>query len=164
MTALQHMRFPVNIAKFIRIVFYIEFLWWLFLDSNLILAMQILTKMKSSYFYILIIATQTKQILPKSFFFFFINSGFYLTLLSKATFSQRLSFFTVCWVSRTLKETFLKFGSPDRWKRHFQYTFLTSNYTLFITDKHNFSLWILWFRDKVHEILSPKLNRIKFKN
>ena len=100
----------------------------------------------------------------KFFFFFFINSGFYLTLLSKATFSQRLSFFTVCWVSRTLKETFLKFGSPDRWKRHFQYTFLTSNYTLFITDKHNFSLWILWFRDKVHEILSPKLNRIKFKN
>ena len=159
------MCFPVNIAKFIRIVFYIELLWWLFLDSNLILAMQILTKMKSSYFYILIIATQTKQILPKSFFFFFfINSGFYLTLLSKATFSQRLSFFTVCWVSRTLKETFLKFGSPDRWKRHFQYTFLTSNYTLFITDKHNFSLWILWFRDKVHEILSPKLNRIKFKN
>ena len=46
--------YTVNTVKFLRRAFYIEHLWWLFLDSNLILAMQILTKTKKSYFYILI--------------------------------------------------------------------------------------------------------------
>ena len=42
--------------------FFIEHLWCLLLSSNLILATQILPKTKSSYFYILILATQTNQI------------------------------------------------------------------------------------------------------
>ena len=46
--------YTVNTVKFIRTAFYTEHLWWLFLDSNLIFAMQILTKTKKSYFYILI--------------------------------------------------------------------------------------------------------------
>ena len=44
-------------------LFLIEQLWWLLLNSNLILATHILTKTKRSYFHILKIATQTKQIL-----------------------------------------------------------------------------------------------------
>ena len=42
--------YPVNIAKFLRTAFYIEHLWWLLLDSNLILATQILTKTKKKLF------------------------------------------------------------------------------------------------------------------
>ena len=52
----------VNLAIFLKTAFFIERLWWLLLNSNLILAMQILTKTKRSYFYILILASQTKQI------------------------------------------------------------------------------------------------------
>ena len=40
----------MNIAKFLRIAFYIEHLWWLLLDSNLTLAMQILKKKKKKLF------------------------------------------------------------------------------------------------------------------
>ena len=49
--------------------FFIEYLWWLLLNSNLIFATQILTKTKRSYFYILILATQIKQ----TFFSYIIN-------------------------------------------------------------------------------------------
>ena len=54
---LQHKCLPVNIAKFLRTAFFIEYLWWLLLNSDLRLAMQILTKQKEA---ILIIAMQTK--------------------------------------------------------------------------------------------------------
>ena len=42
--------------------FFIKYLWWLLPNSNLIFVTQILTKTKRSYFYILILAMQTKQI------------------------------------------------------------------------------------------------------
>ena len=60
----------MNIAKLLRTAFYIEHLYWLLGNSNLILATQILTKAKRSYLYIMIIAKQTKQILPKRCCFF----------------------------------------------------------------------------------------------
>ena len=50
----------MNVAIFLRTAFFIELLWWQLLKSNLILATQILTKTKRSYFYILILVTQTK--------------------------------------------------------------------------------------------------------
>ena len=53
----------VNIAIFLKTATSIEHLWCLLLNSNLIVAMQILTKTKRSYFYNLILATQTKQII-----------------------------------------------------------------------------------------------------
>ena len=31
---LQHRSFPVNVAKFLRTAFFIEHLWWLFLDGH----------------------------------------------------------------------------------------------------------------------------------
>ena len=49
--------------------FFIEYLGWLLLKSNLIFATQILTKTKRSYFYILILAMQIKQ----TFFSYIIN-------------------------------------------------------------------------------------------
>ena len=52
----------VNIAILLKTNFYKEHLWWLLLNSNLILATQILTKIKGSYFYIFVLATQTKQV------------------------------------------------------------------------------------------------------
>ena len=53
----------VNIAIFLKTASFIEHIWWLLLNSKLILATHILTKTKWSNFYILIIATQTKQII-----------------------------------------------------------------------------------------------------
>ena len=50
----------VNIDIFLKPAFFIEHHWWLLLNSNLILATQILTKRKTTYVYILILATQTK--------------------------------------------------------------------------------------------------------
>ena len=50
-------------------LFFIEYLWWLLLNSNLIFATQILTKTKRSYFYIWILAPQIKQ----TFFSYIIN-------------------------------------------------------------------------------------------
>ena len=52
--------FSCEYSKISRNSFNIEHLWWLLLDSNQIVATQILTKAKRSYVYILIIATQTK--------------------------------------------------------------------------------------------------------
>ena len=51
----------VNIAIFLRTAFFIEHLWWLLLNSNLILATKILAKTNRSFFYILKSAMQTKQ-------------------------------------------------------------------------------------------------------
>ena len=42
--------YPVNTARFIRTAFYVEHLRWLLLNSNLILAMQIVTKAKKNLF------------------------------------------------------------------------------------------------------------------
>ena len=70
-------------------------------------------------------------------------------------FSQRLSFFTVCRVSRTLCGNFLIWVSrylENAYPTHF----LTSKDTLFIADEHDFSAWVLGFHNKVHEIVSPK--------
>ena len=61
----QHRYFPVNIARFLRTAFFIGHLRQMFPNSNLILATQILTKVRRSYFYILIIAMQNIQILLK---------------------------------------------------------------------------------------------------
>ena len=43
--------------------FFIEHLWWLLVNSNLIVVMDIVTKTERSYFHILIITMQTKLIL-----------------------------------------------------------------------------------------------------
>ena len=51
----------VNIAIILRTSFFIEHLWWLLLNSNLILATKIVAKTKRSFFYILKSAMQTKQ-------------------------------------------------------------------------------------------------------
>ena len=41
----------MNVAIFLRTAFFIEELWWLLLNSNLLLATQIFTKTKRNYFY-----------------------------------------------------------------------------------------------------------------
>ena len=69
---LQHRCFPVNIAKFLRTDFSYRtpMVAASELESNIRLATQILTKTKRRYFYILIIAKQTKQIFLKRYDFF----------------------------------------------------------------------------------------------
>ena len=64
--------FPINIAKFRRTDFSYRtpMVAASELESNIRLATQILTKTKRRYFYILIIAKQTKQIFLKRYDFF----------------------------------------------------------------------------------------------
>ena len=79
--------------------------------------------------------------------------SFIQALLSKAVFSQRFSFFTVCLVKYLCevlpwlvsKRTFLNFGSSDYWKLHFRHSFWLQNpgsilpCTSFVCSGSNFS-------------------------